>query len=95
MLKYYNQKLLIAGTDEAGRGCLSGPVTAAAVILPKNFYHPMLDDSKKLSAKQRAILAHYPIITTYYRCFIEYKKDFSFFSLQFPKNAVKVPKIAV
>ena len=60
MLRYYNQKLLIAGTDEAGRGCLSGPVTAAAVILPKNFYHPMLDDSKKLSAKQRAILA--PII---------------------------------
>jgi hypothetical protein len=36
------------------------------------------------------ILTHYPIITTYYRCFIEYKKDFSLFSLQFPKNAVKV-----
>ena len=60
MLRYYNQKLLIAGTDEAGRGCLSGPVTAAAVILPKSFRHPMLNDSKKLSAKQRAILA--PII---------------------------------
>ncbi|MDG1775523.1 MAG: ribonuclease HII, partial [Flavobacteriaceae bacterium] len=41
-------------------GCLSGPVTAAAVILPKSFRHPMLNDSKKLSAKQRAILA--PII---------------------------------
>ena len=57
MLYFYNKKLLVCGTDEAGRGCLSGPVTAAAVILPKNFYHPMLDDSKKLSAKQRAIFS--------------------------------------
>jgi len=40
-------------------------------------------------------LTHYTIITTHNRCFFEYKKDFSFFSLQFPKNAVKVPKIAV
>ena len=60
MLLFYNKKLLVAGTDEAGRGCLSGPVTAAAVILPKSFRHTMLNDSKKLSAKQRAILA--PII---------------------------------
>ena len=60
MLHSYNKKLLVCGTDEAGRGCLSGPVTAAAVILPKSFRHPMLNDSKKLSAKQRAILA--PII---------------------------------
>ena len=60
MLYFYNKKLLVCGTDEAGRGCLSGPVTAAAVILPKSFRHPMLNDSKKLSAKQRAILA--PII---------------------------------
>lgn len=49
-----------AGTDEAGRGCLSGPVVAAAVVLPKNFTHPLLDDSKKLSEKQRQILR--PII---------------------------------
>jgi ribonuclease HII len=42
-----------AGTDEAGRGCLAGPVTAAAVILPLNFSHPLLNDSKKLSKKQR------------------------------------------
>lgn len=42
-----------AGTDEAGRGCLSGPVTAAAVILPENFKHPFLNDSKQLSKKQR------------------------------------------
>ena len=51
---YYN--LTEAGCDEAGRGCLAGPVVAAAVILPKNYKHPVLDDSKKLSAKQRALL---------------------------------------
>src|SRR5512140_132957 len=48
---YHN--LIEAGCDEAGRGCLAGPVTAAAVILPKNYKHPILNDSKKLSAKQR------------------------------------------
>lgn len=42
-----------AGCDEAGRGCLAGPVFAAAVILPKTFRSPLLDDSKKLSEKQR------------------------------------------
>ncbi len=42
-----------AGTDEAGRGCLSGPVVAAAVILPKDFTHPFLNDSKQLSEKKR------------------------------------------
>lgn len=42
-----------AGTDEAGRGCLAGPVTAAAVILDKDFDLPLLNDSKKLSEKQR------------------------------------------
>lgn len=46
-----------AGTDEAGRGCLAGPVTAAAVILPEGFFHPVLNDSKKLSAAQREALA--------------------------------------
>jgi ribonuclease HII len=51
---YHN--LTEAGCDEAGRGCLAGPVVAAAVILPKNFRHPVLNDSKKLSAKQRSIL---------------------------------------
>ncbi len=45
-----------AGTDEAGRGCLAGPVVAAAVILPENFENELLDDSKKLRAKQREIL---------------------------------------
>ena len=57
MLKSHLYKNLIeAGCDEAGRGCLAGPVVAAAVILPKNFKHPVLNDSKKLSSKQRAIL---------------------------------------
>jgi ribonuclease HII len=51
---YHN--LTEAGCDEAGRGCLAGPVVAAAVILPKNFKHPVLNDSKKLTARQRNIL---------------------------------------
>jgi ribonuclease HII len=42
-----------AGCDEAGRGCLAGPVVAAAVILPRNFRHPVLNDSKKLTTRQR------------------------------------------
>jgi len=45
-----------AGTDEAGRGCLAGPVTAAAVILPKTFKLPFLNDSKKLTDRQRYAL---------------------------------------
>ena len=45
-----------AGTDEAGRGCLAGPVVAAAVVLPKNFNEPMIKDSKKLNKKQRIFL---------------------------------------
>lgn len=57
MLKsYLYHNLTEAGCDEAGRGCLAGPVVAAAVILPKNFRHPVLNDSKKLSKKQRDIL---------------------------------------
>jgi ribonuclease HII len=51
---YHN--LTEAGCDEAGRGCLAGPVVAAAVILPKNYKHPAINDSKKLTAKQRALL---------------------------------------
>jgi ribonuclease HII len=50
------QNLIEAGCDEAGRGCLAGPVVAAAVILPKNFKHPVLNDSKKLTPKQRSEL---------------------------------------
>ena len=53
-------KLIECGTDEAGRGCLAGPVTAAAVILPNDFKNTILNDSKKLSEKKRSILK--PII---------------------------------
>ena len=49
-------KLVECGTDEAGRGCLAGPVTAAAVIFPHSYSHPLLTDSKKLNAKQRTEL---------------------------------------
>ena len=49
MLKYYRKNEFEAGTDEAGRGCLAGPVTAAAVILPSSFTEKSLNDSKKLS----------------------------------------------
>lgn len=45
-----------AGVDEAGRGCFAGPVFAAAVVLPKDFFHPLLDDSKQLTEKERDLL---------------------------------------
>ncbi len=53
LLPYYQDVLTEAGCDEAGRGCLAGPVFAAAVILPKDFQHPFLNDSKQLSHGQR------------------------------------------
>ena len=57
MLRPFHKKELVeAGCDEAGRGCIAGPVFAAAVILPSDFLKPLLDDSKKLSAKKRQIL---------------------------------------
>ncbi|MFV0247576.1 MAG: ribonuclease HII [Tenacibaculum sp.] len=55
----YKKCLLEAGTDEAGRGSLSGPVVAAAVILPDNFKHKLLNDSKQLSEKYRNELRVY------------------------------------
>lgn len=60
LLPFLNKNVLEAGCDEAGRGCLAGPVVAAAVILPKKFKHPILNDSKQLSEKQRDMLR--PII---------------------------------
>lgn len=53
LLPFYQNKFIEAGCDEAGRGCLAGPVFAAAVILPENFRNEVLNDSKKLSRKQR------------------------------------------
>ena len=57
MLKpYFHKHLVEAGCDEAGRGCYAGPVFAAAVILPKDFFHPLLNDSKQLKEKERDLL---------------------------------------
>ncbi len=57
MLKsFYNSSVVEAGLDEAGRGCLAGPVVAAAVILPKNYQHSLLNDSKQLTKTQRESL---------------------------------------
>jgi ribonuclease HII len=50
---FYQPQLIEAGLDEAGRGCYAGPVFAAAVVLPKNFYHPLLNDSKQMTEKAR------------------------------------------
>jgi len=60
LLPFFDEFKIEAGCDEAGRGCLAGPVVAAAVILPKDFTHPFLNDSKQLSEKKRELLR--PII---------------------------------
>lgn len=60
LLPFIHKDILECGTDEAGRGCLAGPVTAAAVILPPDFTCDLLNDSKKLSRKRREQLR--PII---------------------------------
>lgn len=60
MESFFNAQIIEAGCDEAGRGCLAGPVVAAAVILPHSFDHPFLNDSKQLSARKRQTLV--PII---------------------------------
>ena len=60
LLNFMHSDLVEAGCDEAGRGPLAGPVFAAAVILPKDFHHPLLNDSKKMTEKARELLR--PII---------------------------------
>ncbi len=60
LLSFYTKNTIEAGCDEAGRGCLSGPVVAAAVILPPDFKNEILNDSKLLSEKKRNLLR--PII---------------------------------
>ncbi|MGC1204470.1 MAG: ribonuclease HII [Flavobacteriaceae bacterium] len=62
LLKNHSNYIYECGTDEAGRGCLAGPVTAAAVILPETFKNKMLNDSKQLSESKRMLLK--PIIET-------------------------------
>lgn len=60
LLPFFHNKFCEAGLDEAGRGCFAGPVFAAAVILPKDFYHPALNDSKQMKKEEREMLR--PII---------------------------------
>ena len=60
LLPFFHNKFIEAGVDEVGRGCYAGPVYAAAVILPKNFFHPLLNDSKELTREERNYLR--PII---------------------------------
>ncbi len=56
---HYQEKLSEAGCDEAGRGCYAGPVFAAAVILPPDFFHPLLNDSKQVTVENRNLLRPY------------------------------------
>ena len=56
LLNFFSPQGLEAGIDEAGRGCYAGPVVAAAVILPKDFHHPLLNDSKKMKQAERETL---------------------------------------
>lgn len=67
MLKNYLHEILEAGTDEAGRGCLAGPVTAAAVILPEDFTNTVLNDSKQLPERLRELLR--PVVEEQSLCF--------------------------
>lgn len=67
MNHFFHPSLIEAGCDEAGRGCLAGPVFAAAVILPKHAIHPLLNDSKQLTEQERYALR--PIIEQEALCF--------------------------
>ncbi|KQB40311.1 ribonuclease HII [Flavobacterium aquidurense] len=67
LAKNFSGFVMETGTDEAGRGCLAGPVTAAAVILPADFENQFLNDSKQLSEKTRVLLK--PIIEQHAVCF--------------------------
>ena len=58
LLSFHCAGRIEAGIDEAGRGCMAGPVVAAAVILPCDYKHSLLNDSKKLTSKQRELLRH-------------------------------------
>ena len=64
---YYQKTFREAGCDEAGRGCYAGPVFAAAVVLPKDFFHPLLNDSKQINESTRDLLR--PIIEKEAVCF--------------------------
>jgi len=76
LVPFLNKNKIEAGVDEAGRGCLAGPVVAAAVVFPKGYSHPLLNDSKQLSERKRELLR--PEIEkealAYGVCFVDEKK---------------------
>jgi ribonuclease HII len=67
LLPFFHNKFCEAGLDEAGRGCFAGPVFAAAVVLPKDFHHPLLNDSKQLTKEERDLLR--PVIEKQSICY--------------------------
>src|SRR4026207_564133 len=67
LLPFFHNTFCEAGLDEAGRGCFAGPVFAAAVILPKDFHHPLLNDSKQLTKEERDMLR--PVIEKESACY--------------------------
>lgn len=95
MLKSYLYKNLTeAGCDEAGRGCLAGPVVAAAVILPKNFKHSFLNDSKKLSSKQRLVLKD-EIISTAISWKVAFVNNMEIDQMNILRASIKAMHIAI
>jgi ribonuclease HII len=91
---FYQNELIEAGCDEAGRGCYAGPVYAAAVILPKDFSHPLLNDSKQLTAKERYELR--PIIeTTAITCAVASVDNIEIDSINILKASFKAMHIAI
>lgn len=95
MLKsFLYQNLVEAGCDEAGRGCLAGPVVAAAVILPKMYKHPVLNDSKKLSANQRTMLRK-EIISSAIAWNIAFIDNYEIDELNILRASIKAMHIAI
>ena len=95
MLKSFLYRNLIeAGCDEAGRGCLAGPVVAAAVILPKNYKHPVLNDSKKLTAKQRDLLRE-EIIKSAIACKVAFVDNIEIDKINILRASIKAMHIAI
>ena len=95
MLKsYLYHNLIEAGCDEAGRGCLAGPVVAAAVILPKNYKHPILNDSKKLSAKQRTLLRD-EILNSAIACKVAFVDNNDIDEMNILRASIKAMHIAI
>lgn len=95
MLKpYLYHNLTEAGCDEAGRGCLAGPVVAAAVILPKNFRHDVLNDSKKLTVKQRNSLRE-EIIQTALAWNVAFVNNYEIDEMNILRASIKAMHLAV